>query len=232
MKTLEIKGKTVEEAIESGLKELSASMENISYEVLQQPSRGFLGVFGVKPAIVKLSLKEKAVEVKEARIETTNTNLKDKKETSQYEVTAKKFLRDVLNNMNIMCEIHVEDTKEALKVNLVGPDMGILIGHRGETLDSLQYLLSLVVNKEHKDQKYKRVVIDTENYRKKREETLIRLANKLASKVKKTGKDVRLEPMNPYERRVIHSALQGSKAILTRSEGEEPYRRVVISLKK
>ena len=232
MKTLEIKGKTVEEAIESGLKELSASMENISYEVLQQPSRGFLGVFGVKPAIVKLSLKEKAVEVKEARIETTNTNLKDKKETSQYEVTAKKFLRDVLNNMNIMCEIHVEDTKEALKVNLVGPDMGILIGHRGETLDSLQYLLSLVVNKEHKDQKYKRVVIDTENYRKKREETLIRLANKLASKVKKTGKDVRLEPMNPYERRVIHSALQGSKVILTRSEGEEPYRRVVISLKK
>ena len=232
MKTLEIKGKTVEEAIESGLKELSASMENISYEVLQQPSRGFLGVFGVKPAIVKISLKEKAVEVKEARIETTNTNLKDKKETSQYEVTAKKFLRDVLNNMNIMCEIHVEDTKEALKVNLVGPDMGILIGHRGETLDSLQYLLSLVVNKEHKDQKYKRVVIDTENYRKKREETLIRLANKLASKVKKTGKDVRLEPMNPYERRVIHSALQGSKVILTRSEGEEPYRRVVISLKK
>ena len=186
MKTLEIKGKTVEEAIESGLKELSASMENISYEVLQQPSRGFLGVFGVKPAIVKISLKEKTVEVKEARIETTNTNLKDKKETSQYEVTAKKFLRDVLNNMNIMCEIHVEDTKEALKVNLVGPDMGILIGHRGETLDSLQYLLSLVVNKEHKDQKYKRVVIDTENYRKKREETLIRLANKLASKVKKT----------------------------------------------
>ncbi|MEG0641036.1 MAG: RNA-binding cell elongation regulator Jag/EloR, partial [Clostridium sp.] len=114
---------------------------------------------------------------------------------------------------------------------LIGPDMGILIGRRGETLDSLQYLLSLVINKENKDDKYKRVVIDTENYRKKREETLIRLANKLASRVKKSGSSITLEPMNPYERRVIHSALQGSKIVSTKSEGEEPFRKVVIELK-
>jgi spoIIIJ-associated protein len=109
--------------------------------------------------------------------------------------------------------------------------MGILIGYRGETLDSLQYLVSLVINKGH-ETAYKRVVLDTENYRSKREETLKRLAQKVASTVRRTGKNVRLEPMNPYERRIIHSALQDDRYVKTYSEGEEPYRRVVVDLKK
>lgn len=230
MKTLESQGKTVEEAIENGLRELSAKREDIEYEVLQQPSKGFLGFIGVKPAKIKISLKEKAKVVEVVKESKSSTKVSSKSEA--YEALAKSFLKDVLKNMNVMCEVHVEDTKEALKVNLVGPDMGILIGRRGETLDSLQYLLSLVVNKEHKDEKYKRVIIDTENYRKKREETLIRLANKLASRVRKTNTEITLEPMNPYERRVIHSTLQGNKLIATRSEGDEPFRKVVISPKK
>lgn len=230
MKTLEVTGKTVEEAIEQGLKQLSVSRDDMEYKVLQQPSRGFLGFIGTKPAKIMISVKEKEAKVEPLKVE--KSEIKEKSKAVDYEVITKKFLREVLNNMNVMCEIHIEDTRDALKVNLVGPDMGILIGRRGETLDALQYLLSLVVNKENKDEKYKRVILDTENYRKKREETLIRLANKLASKVKKTGKSVKLEPMNPYERRVIHSALQGNKFVITKSEGEEPYRKVVIELRK
>ncbi|KMT21746.1 RNA-binding cell elongation regulator Jag/EloR [Clostridium cylindrosporum] len=230
MKTLEFEGKSVEEAIENAIRELSVKKEDIEYEVLQQPSKGFLGFIGVKPAKIIISLKSKSNKA-EGKEEAICSNA-EKVKAIDYEVLAKKFLRDVLNNMNVMCEIHAEDKGDTLKVNLVGPDMGILIGRRGETLDALQYLLSLVVNKENKDDKYKRVVLDTENYRKKREETLIRLANKLASRVKKSGQSITLEPMNPYERRVIHSALQGNKLISTKSEGEEPFRKVVIELKK
>lgn len=231
MKTLELTGKTVEECIENALIELSANKEDIEYEIIQHPSRGFLGFIGGKPAKVKISLKPKSPKIETVKNDKKEENGDISLKKDDYEVLAKKFLRDVLNNMNIKCEIHVKNTKDELNVNLIGNDMGILIGRRGETLDSLQYLLSLVINKEHKDEKYKRVVIDTENYRKKREETLIRLANKLASRVRKTDKEITLEPMNPYERRVIHSALQGNKYISTRSEGEEPYRKVVIEPK-
>lgn len=231
MKTLDLTGKTVEECIENALIELSAKKEDIEYEILQHPSRGFLGFIGGKPAKVKITLKPKSPKIEAVKNDDKEENGDVSLKKDDYEVLAKKFLRDVLNNMNIKCEIHVENTKDELNVNLIGNDMGILIGRRGETLDSLQYLLSLVINKEHKDEKYKRVVIDTENYRKKREETLIRLANKLASRVRKTGKEIILEPMNPYERRVIHSALQGNRYISTRSEGEEPYRKVVIEPK-
>ncbi|MEG2893820.1 MAG: RNA-binding cell elongation regulator Jag/EloR [Clostridium sp.] len=226
MKTLEVTAKTIDEALENGLKELKVSLEEVEYSVIQQPSKGFLGLIGVKPAKIAISLKEKTVEEATKQEVAVNTMAVD------YEGLAKKFLRDVLNNMNIMCEIHVDVTKDAVKVNLVGPDMGILIGRRGETLDSLQYLLSLVINKENKNDKYKRVVIDTENYRKKREETLVRLSFKLASRVRKTGSSITLEPMNPYERRVIHSTLQNNKFVTTKSEGEEPFRKVVIELKK
>ncbi|MDZ5001339.1 KH domain-containing protein, partial [Clostridium perfringens] len=118
-----------------------------------------------------------------------------------------------------------------LYINLNGPKMGLIIGYRGETLDSLQYLASLVVNKEH-DIPYKKVVLDTENYRKKREETLIRVAEKTAYKVRKTGRPYKLEPMNPYERRVIHSALQDNDYVYTFSQGDEPHRRIVVDIKK
>lgn len=229
MKTLEVIGKTIELAVEDGVKELSTNIENIEYEVIQEPKKGFLGFIGSKPAKIKIWIREESIDNA-----TRVTGTRSKRATNEnrghdsYEILARQFLEEILDDMSIECEIHVENTKDLLKVNLVGNDMGILIGRRGETLDSLQYLLSLVINKEHKDLRYKRVILDTENYRKKREETLIRLANKLANKVKKTGKNVILEPMNPYERRVIHSALQGNKNISTRSEGDEPYRKVVI----
>lgn len=207
MKNIEITGKTVDDAIESGLKELGVKKEKVEIEIIEQGSRGLFGRIGVKPAKVKLTLK------------------------NDYEAVARVFLRDLLDKMNIKCEIHIKDENDVLKVDLVGPDMGILIGYRGETLDSIQYLLSLVVNKENKEHEYKRVVVDTEHYRRKREETLIRLANRLAYKVKRYNKSITLEPMNPYERRIIHAALQNNPEVTTHSVGDEPYRKVVIELK-
>jgi spoIIIJ-associated protein len=134
--------------------------------------------------------------------------------------------------MGIEAQIDVKDKGDTLKITLAGPQMGILIGYRGETLDALQYLLSLIVNRENKDAEYKKVVLDTENYRQKREETLIRLANRLAYKARRYNKSITLEPMNPYERRIIHSALQDHPDVATHSEGDEPYRKIVIELKR
>lgn len=133
-------------------------------------------------------------------------------------------------NISVETETSYDAIEKELIVNLIGDDMGILIGKRGQTLDSIQYLTSLVVNKG--EDEYIRVKVDIENYRERREETLINLAKNLAQKVKRTRREVELEPMNPYERRVIHSTLQGDRYVVTRSEGEEPYRHVVISLKR
>ena len=146
-------------------------------------------------------------------------------------ISAEDFLKDVFKAMDMEVEIKVTENKEdkSLDIELVGEDMGVLIGKRGQTLDSLQYLVSLVVNK-YSDE-YIRVKIDTENYRERRKETLENLARNIAYKVKRTRKAVSLEPMNPYERRVIHSALQNDRYVTTHSEGEEPYRRVVVTLK-
>lgn len=208
MKMIEITGKTVEDAVLNGLNELKVKRDKVDIEVLDQGKQGIFGLLGAKPARVRLKLK------------------------NDYEAVAKTFLRDILDNMGIKCEIHIKDDQDALRVTLIGPKMGILIGYRGETLDALQYLLSLAVNKENKEHEYKRVVLDTENYRKKREETLIKLANRLAYKVKRYNKSITLEPMNPYERRVIHAALQNHPYVNTHSEGDEPYRKVVIELKR
>jgi spoIIIJ-associated protein len=206
MKFVEITGKTVDDAIQSGLKELGVKIEKVDVEVLEHGSKGLFGL-GAKPAKVRVTLKH------------------------DYTTLAKAFLRDVLDKMDIKSEIHIKEEEDLVKINLVGPDMGILIGYRGETLDALQYLVSLVINKENKENEYKKVILDTENYRKKREETLVRLANKLAYKVNKYNKSITLEPMNPYERRIIHAALQNHPHVTTHSQGEEPYRKVVIELK-
>lgn len=149
-----------------------------------------------------------------------------------YEDAAKQFLTQVLGAMNMEVELQssYDDTEKELSVDMVGADMGILIGKRGQTLDSLQYLVSLVVNKGHDG--YVRVKLDTENYRSRRKDTLESLAKNIAYKVKRTRRSVALEPMNPYERRIIHSALQNDKYVVTRSEGEDPFRHVVISLKR
>jgi spoIIIJ-associated protein len=207
MKIIEMTGRTVEDAIKNALAELKVTEDKIEVEVLEEGSKGFLKLLGAKPARIRVKVKR------------------------DYIYEAKTFLRDVLNAMGIKAEIRIKEDADNVNISLTGPDMGILIGYRGETLDSLQYLVSLVVNKGH-ETSYKRVVLDTENYRSKREETLKRLALKVAGTVRRTGKFIRLEPMNPYERRIIHSALQDDRYVKTSSEGEEPYRRVVIDLKK
>ena len=207
MKNIEVMGKTTEEAIQNALKELKVTEDKVNIEILDEGSKGFFNFIGVKPARVRVTLKRDSVG------------------------DATKFLRNVLNAMKVKAEIHAKEENNEIKINLVGPNMGVLIGYRGETLDSLQYLVSLVVNKDH-DETYKRVILDTANYRNTRQETLKRLAVKMGDRVKESGKTIKLEPMNPYERRVIHSALQSNEYVTTHSEGEEPYRRVVIELKK
>lgn len=207
MKVIEMTGKTVDDAIKNALNELKVTEDKIEVEVLEEGSKGLFKLIGAKPARIKVKVKR------------------------DYIYEARTFLRDILDNMGIIAEIKVKEESDTIKISLTGPDMGILIGYRGETLDSLQYLVSLVVNKGH-ETAYKRVVLDTENYRLKREETLKRLAFKVAGTVRRTGKIIKLEPMNPYERRIIHSALQDDRYVQTFSEGEEPYRRVVVDLKK
>lgn len=207
MKIIEMTGRSVEEATKNALSELKLTEDKVEVEVLDEGSKGLFKFIGAKPARIRVKIKR------------------------DYIYEAKTFLRDILNKMNIKAEIRIKEDNDTINISLTGPDMGILIGYRGETLDALQYLVSLVINKGH-ETSYKRVVLDTENYRMKREETLRRLAIKLAGTVKRTGKLVKLEPMNPYERRIIHSALQDDRYVDTYSEGEEPYRRVVINLKK
>ncbi len=204
---IETTGKTVEEAILEAKIQLQTSEENMDIEIVEEASSGFLGI-NKKPAKVRASLKLTLAE------------------------KAAEFISDVLNVMGIQNEVKNSYNEEEKSINLeiVGDDMGILIGKRGQTLDSLQYLVSLVVNKNSED--YIKVKLDTENYRERRKETLENLAKNIASKVKKTGKTVELEPMNPYERRIIHAALQNDKYVETHSEGEEPDRKVVITLKK
>jgi spoIIIJ-associated protein len=207
MKTLEMTGKNISEALQNALRELKLTEDKIEYEVIDEGSKGFLNLIGTKPAKILVKVKR------------------------DYKEEVRMFLRSILDNMGIQAEIRIRETEDILYINLNGPKMGLIIGYRGETLDSLQYLASLVVNKSH-DISYKKVVLDTENYRKKREETLIRVAEKTAYKVRKTGRSYKLEPMNPYERRVIHSALQDNEYVYTFSEGDEPHRRIVVDIKR
>lgn len=196
MKILEMTGKTINEALNNALKELKLTEDKIEYEVLDEGSKGFLNIIGTKPAKILVKVKR------------------------DYKEEVRVFLRSILDNMRVQSEIKIREVDDVIYIDLNGPKMGLIIGYRGETLDSLQYLSSLVVNKEH-DIPYKKVVLDTENYRKKREETLKRVAEKTAYKVRKTRRPYKLEPMNPYERRVIHSALQDNEYVYTFSEGDE-----------
>lgn len=207
MKTIDMTGKTVDDAVKNALDELNTTKDKVEIEILDQGSKGLFNLIGTRPAKVRVNVKRDCA----------------------YE--AKSFLKEILDNMGIKAEIEVKEEENTLKIHMNGPDMGILIGYRGETLDALQYLISLNINKNHNDD-YKRVILDTENYRKKREETIQRLAVKIANKAIRTGRIVKLEPMNPYERRIIHSVLQNNPDVQTYSEGEEPYRRVVVNLKK
>jgi len=223
MDSKEFTGKNVEEALQSALTELNVTIDQIEYEVLEKESGGFLGLLGGKPAKIAVKLKEAE---KEQIKETGNNNDKDLCRI------ATTFLNEILTAMGLDTEIKAEFTenKDEIDIDLSGSDMGVLIGKRGATLDSLQYLVSLVVNKE--SDSYIKIKLDTENYRERRKETLENLAKNIASKVKKTRRNVSLEPMNPYERRIIHSCLQSDSYVETHSEGEEPFRKVVVTLKK
>lgn len=207
MEYIEFSAKTVDDAIIEACSKFSITREKLEYEVVEEGSSGFLGI-GSKPATIK------------ARTKATIDDI------------AKDFLTEVFNAMGLEVAINIkyDEFDKTMNIDLAGDDMGVLIGKRGQTLDSIQYLANLVVNKNSEEKIY--VKVDTEDYRRRRRETLENLAKNMASKVKRTRRSVTLEPMNPYERRIIHSSLQNDKFVTTHSEGEEPYRKVVIVLKK
>ncbi len=207
MEYIEVSAKTVSDAITEACQKLSVTSDKLIYEVIEEGSNGFLGI-GAKPAIIKATVK------------------------CSVEDNVKSFLNDVFEamSMTVVVDVKYNEEEKTMDIDLSGDEMGVLIGKRGQTLDSLQYLVSLVVNKETDD--YVRVKVDTENYRQRRKDTLENLAKNIAYKVKRTKRTVSLEPMNPYERRIIHSALQNDKYVATHSEGDEPFRRVVVTLKK
>ncbi|MDQ0284920.1 spoIIIJ-associated protein [Desulfofundulus luciae] len=206
MEGVEKTAKTVDEAVSLALAQLGISREEAEIEVLEEPSRGFLGLLGSRPARVRVRVKDTPSR------------------------RAKELLDKLLGAMNLPVDMAIEEKENNVFIDIEGRDVGILIGRRGETLDALQYLLNLYVNK-NKSQRCK-VFLDVEGYRRRREETLQRLALKLAEKAKQRGRNVVLEPMTSHERRIIHTALQGRDDIYTYSEGEEPYRKIIISPKK
>lgn len=207
MEFIEISAKTVDDAITEALVKLGTTSDRIEYEVIEKGSAGFIGI-GRKDAVIKVRKKYTV------------------------EDDTREFLSKVFDAMDLKVEIMIDKPEDSnvVSVELKGDDMGVLIGKRGQTLDSLQYLTNLAVNKHAEN--YVKVKIDTEDYRKRRRETLENLARNIAYKVKRTKRPVSLEPMNPFERRVIHSTLQNDKFVTTHSEGEEPYRHVVVTLKK
>ncbi|WP_028988434.1 RNA-binding cell elongation regulator Jag/EloR [Thermicanus aegyptius] len=199
-------GKTVEEAVERGLQEMKVTKEKVVIKVLEEPVKGLFGILGSKPAKVEL---ERIVDPIEE---------------------GKNFLMNVIEKMGMKVDIEVFHRKEAVYFNLVGDRLGVLIGHHGQTLDALQYLVNAVAGRYAKGKE--RIILDAENYRAKRKESLEELAERVARKVLKTKESVKLEPMNANERRIIHTHLQNEPHILTVSEGEEPYRSVVIHYKE
>ena len=207
MDFIEFSAKTVDDAITEACQKFIVTSDKLEYEVVEEGSSGFLGI-GSKPAVIKASVK---------------SSIEDK---------AKDFLNSVFEAMKltVVIDIKYDEINNSMNIDLSGDEMGVLIGKRGQTLDSLQYLVSLVVNKDVENYIY--VKVDTENYRQRRKETLENLAKNISYKVKRTKRPVSLEPMNPYERRIIHSALQNDKYVTTHSEGDEPFRHVVVVLKK
>ena len=301
MKVYEYSARTIQEAIDQGLEELGVAISDVTVDVLEEGSKGLFGLFGSRPAKVRITMKEEeasddvarailadamkpeeskprkekaekpapkprkpkapkeeAVKAEDAKEDAPKAKAEPKKESKPRAPKAPKapkepkevkeivpaeqadrataagraqeFLQEVTKLMGVNVSVAVANDEEGnVRVNMEGDTLGILIGRRGETLDALQYLTSLQVNKGQDD--YTRVTLDTEGYRAKREEALVRLANRMANRAQKTGRKVSLEPMNPYERRILHSALQDHPAVTTHSEGEEPNRHVVITLK-
>ena len=255
MEYKEFSAKTVDDCITDACTELGVPSDRLDYEVVNEGSAGFMGI-GSKPAVIKARIKEENASVSETEVK--KEVKKELKNEAKAEVKAEKkaddhapkaknipdeviegmkkeaseFLTKVFAAMDLKVTSSFDYNKEdnTLNINLDGDTMGVLIGKRGQTLDSLQYLVSLVINKGTAE--YVRVKVDTENYRARRKDTLENLAKNISFKVKRTRRSVTLEPMNPYERRIIHSALQNDRYVTTHSEGEEPFRKVVVTLKK
>ncbi|NLW92572.1 MAG: protein jag [Syntrophomonadaceae bacterium] len=206
LRTIERKGKTVDEAIKSALDELGCDIEDVKVEIVEEPSKGLLGL-GKKPAVVRISIRQ----------------------TPEQET--RMVLEDLLNKMKIDYVINsVEFEAGRVRINITGKDMGLLIGRKGETLNAVQFILSLIVNRDRAEKIH--ITLDVEDYRKKKEESLEALALRLSEKVKKTRKNVVMRPMTSQERRIVHTALQTDTQVTTYSLGDEPNRKVVISLKK
>lgn len=223
---MEKTAKNVDEAVEAALSELGVTRDEVSVEVIEEGSKGFLGL-GAKDAVVKVTLKNDKEEVKTENVKEAPVL---KKSDNDPVKTAEEFLSGIFSAMNLDVNVSAEKGEDnTMAIDLSGDNMGIVIGKRGDTLDSLQYLTSLVVNKNTEE--HIRVSIDTEHYREKRSEALVALAKRLADKVARSGRKFTLEPMNPYERRIIHSSLQNSESVTTFSVGSEPYRKVVIAPK-
>ncbi len=206
MKVCEKSGRTIEDAVNSALAELGVERSQVEFEVLEEPSKGLFGIIGAKLAKIKVTVKATPVD------------------------RACSFLQEIADSMGIAVKLEVENSDDVVKINFTGDDLGILIGRRGDTLDALQYLVNLVANR--KEESRVRMVLDVEGYRRRREQTLQKLAMKLADKVRRRGQEVVLEPMNPHERRVIHTTLQNNRFVYTTSQGEEPFRKIVIAPKK
>lgn len=227
-------GKDTEEAIESGLLELNASREDVEIEILETSNKGLFGILGHKDAKVKITLRGAFCENEEKQEKKEKREAKPVKEANEDSKKVcnltKTFVVTVLDKMGIHseCEISINENNR-ISIVLSGENMGMVIGRRGETLDALQHVVQLFVNKEFET--FYKVTIDTEDYRAKREEALTNLAQGLAKKVMKTRKEIVLEPMKPYERRIIHTALQNYSKIRTHSIGEEPNRKLVVSFK-
>ncbi len=258
---IEVTAKTVDEAVEKALKEFNTIRENVDVYVVEEGSKGIFGL-GAKDAKVRVSFDEEKIEnvkisisaediteakkpspkkkvekpVVEKSTESDNEeeSVKRPERKSTYSAEAveqaKVFVQDVVTKMGTSCKVEAVDGEAKLIIS--GEDVGVVIGRRGDTIDAIQHLVNLYVNKERHGDDYCRITVDTENYRARREETLKKLANSMANKAVKYRKDMSLEPMNPYERRIIHSALQNHKYVKTKSVGEEPNRRIVVTLKK
>lgn len=208
MRSVEVSARSVDEAIDEALRELGATREQVNVEVLEEGTKGFLGILGARQAKVRVTLRDLLAEKAEV---------------------AREFLAGILERMQVEADIVANTHDDMIELVLSGPNMGLLIGRRGTTLNSLQYLVNLRVNR---NGEWNRVVLDAEGYRARREETLQRLARKVGARVKRTGKRAVLEPMGPHERRIIHMTLQDDAQLSTHSEGNEPYRRVVITAKR
>ncbi len=211
---IEKTARTVDEAVELALKELDATADDVIIEVLEEPSKGILGILGSKQAKVSVALKAEAEE----------------EAPEDLEPMIREFLTNVLTEMGLETELNFTYEDENFFVDVEGDGLGLLIGKRGQTLEAVQYLTNIVANRH--SHKRVRVIIDAEGYRERREEVLQQLATRLASRVERSGESIMLEPMTAHERKIIHTALQDSTKVTTRSEGEEPNRKVVIKIKE